>query len=217
MIIDKKEALRYLGYKGVEIDRNTGILLEECIREIKSISKPRETYDIFSIEKDSSGILVKDTNLALTGKSINKHLINSGKIAIIAATLGIEIDRHIALYSKTDLTKALIFDACASTAIEWVCDELQNKIKSLGEDDGYRITNRFSPGYGDFPMTVQKDISKVLKTYERIGLSVNENHLMIPRKSVTAIIGFQREKLQEESNVCDTCGQKDCIYRRDGE
>ena len=40
----------------------------------------------------------------------------------MAATIGNDIERKTRLYEKTNLTKALIFDACATTAIESVCD-----------------------------------------------------------------------------------------------
>ena len=52
------------------------------------------------------------------------------------------------------------------------------------------IRPRFSPGYGDLPIEIQKDIFRALDCPRRIGLTLNENLLMSPTKSVSAIIGI---------------------------
>ena len=56
---------------------------------------------------------------------------------------------------------------------------------------------------------------ELLKTYERLGLSVNESSIMIPRKSVTAFIGMKREKCRKENNKCKSCKYSDCVFRKE--
>lgn len=216
MVIDKNEVLRYLGYRGQNIDANIGNLLEECINELQIISKGKYVYNIFGIKRCDRRIILKDTTLSLFGEDINKHLMYSKRCALMAVTLGLEVDKRIALYSRTDLTKGIILDACASSAVEELCDCVEGEIKEEAKNMGYEITSRYSPGYGDFPIYVQKSILDVLKAYERIGLTVNENHIMIPRKSVTAVIGFQKVKCQEKNDKCSGCNQKNCLYRKSG-
>lgn len=217
MVIDKNEVLRYLGYRGQNIDASIESLLEECLNELQTISKDKYVYSIFDMERRNSHIALKDTTLIFKGADINKHLMYSKRCVLMAATLGLEVDKHIDLYSRTDLTKGIIFDACASSAIEGLCDSLEEKIRKEAKNMGYEITSRYSPGYGDFSMYIQKDILQVLKAYERIGLTVNENHIMIPRKSVTAVIGFQKVKCAEKNDKCSRCNQNDCLYRKSGE
>lgn len=214
MVIDKNEVLRYLGYSGQSIDKSIESLLEECIIELKMTSKGKYVYSIFDIERCNNSIALKDTILSFSGTDINKHLMYSEKCALMAATLGIEVDKCIGFYIKTDLTKGIILDACASVAIEGLCDTLEEEIKGKANDMGYEITNRFSPGYGDFPICIQKNILGVLKAYQSIGLTVNESHIMLPRKSVTAVIGFQKVKCAEKNDKCSRCNQSDCLYRK---
>jgi cobalamin-dependent methionine synthase I len=135
----------------------------------------------------------------------------------MAVTLGLEADRQIAFYTKTDLTKALVFDACAAAAVEALSDMVQDEIAVKAKTIGLEITARFSPGYGDFSIGIQREIVRVLKTYEKIGLGVNESSIMIPRKSVTAFIGMQSEKCSEKSHECDRCEDKNCLYRKDSD
>lgn len=215
MFIDKKEALRYMGYRGQEMDESMQNLLDVCIDEINNISKSSFTYQTYDIERSEEGLCLKGTTLILRGKSICEHLSNSGKCAVMAATLGLEVDKRIDFYSKTDLTKGLVFDACAAAAIEALCDITQKEIEEKAKAMNLIITQRYSPGYGDFPIDLQKEIARVLKTYEKIGLAVNEFSIMIPRKSVTAFIGMQSESCNIKTHRCSRCEDKNCMYRKD--
>ena len=52
---------------------------------------------------------------------------------------------------------------------------------------------RFSPGYGDLPLSTQKDFIRILNTERLAGVTINENYLMNPRKTVTAVCGLKKE------------------------
>lgn len=80
MKVERKEVLRYLGYKNQKIDKNTINLIEICSEEIISICKERFVYKIFDIEKEDGGIFLLDSMLVLKGDDINNHLINSKKM-----------------------------------------------------------------------------------------------------------------------------------------
>lgn len=215
MYIDRNEALRYMGYRGQRLDANTEKLLEACADEVMSISKKSCVYEIFDIERKEEGICLKGTTLVLAGEDINAHLSKAEKCALMAVTLGLEVDRRIAYYSKTDLAKGLIFDACAAAAVEALCDTVQDEIVLKAGAIGLEATSRYSPGYGDFDIAIQKEICKLLKTYERVGLSVNDSSIMIPRKSVTAVIGLQKEKCSDKGHKCKNCDNRYCLYRKD--
>lgn len=214
MIIDKLEILRYLGHTNQDIDSNTQQLLDECLIEINELMATNFVYEIFDLDKVDNSISLRDTILVMESKDISNHLAKSDKCALMSATLGLQVDMKIAYYSKTDVTRSLILDACASTAIEALCDEVETKIKKEACDHGYNITTRFSPGYGDLPITLQKSFTQVLRTYPRMGLTVTENSIMLPRKSVTAIIGWQKEEVTMKEIKCKSCNKANCTFRR---
>ena len=214
MYIDREEVLRYMGYRGQNIDHTTEKLLNDCIDEVARVSKESFLYEIFDIERTVKGLCLKGTTLTLGGEDIGKHLANSEKCALMAVTLGLEVDKRISFYSKTDIAKALVFDACATAAVESLCDAVQEKIETAAKSMGFETTTRFSPGYGDFSIGIQKELAKVLKTYEGIGLSVNESSIMIPRKSVTAFIGLRREKSDKSGHSCESCDSGNCSFRK---
>lgn len=222
MYVDRKEALRYMGYSGQKIDDNIQKLLDECIDEVMDISKESFIYEIFDIDRTGEGLILIGSTIILKGAAINAHLLEAERCAVMAATIGLEVDRRIAFYSKTNLTRGVVFDACAAAAVESLCDMVQDEIAAKAVTMGFEITSRYSPGYGDFSIDIQKDIARVLKTYEKIGLSVNESSIMIPRKSVTAVIGMQVGKCSVESHTCKShkcksCNDKYCLYRKVGD
>ncbi len=215
MHIDRKEALRYMGHRGQKLDHTLESLLDACIEEVKAVSRESFTYRIFDLEKQEQGLYLKGSTLLLMGKDIGAHLEKAEKCAIMAVSLGLEIDKRITIYSRTDLTRSVVFDACAVAAVEALCDEVQQEIEEKAKSMGLHINQRFSPGYGDFPIDIQKDIIKALGTYAKFGLGVNESSIMIPRKSVTAVIGLQGESCSAREHKCIKCGDKNCIYRED--
>lgn len=216
MKIDKKEVLRYLGYKDQEFDKNIFNLIEVCCSEVIAISKERSVYGIFDIERKNDKISLLGSTLILKNIDIKNHLSNSDKCVVMAVTLGIELDSRIAYYSRFNITKGLIMDACANTAIENLCDELQTQIMEEALKDNLHITNRYSPGYGDFSIGIQNDILNVLEAYKKIGLSVTENSILLPRKSVTALIGITNIVTPKPDYKCIDCKNEDCDFRREG-
>lgn len=220
--IDKNEVLRYLGHRGQEVDKNTDAMIDSCIGEILRISRCRYVYRIFDTKielyNDEPCIELTDARLRLTGKDIYRHLKDCQKCAVMAVTLGIEADNGIRIAQSTDMLKAVILDSCATELIEKVCDEVEGKIKSEAAVCGFGTNFRFSPGYGDLPITTQRDLLKALDADRKIGLTLTASSIMIPGKSVSAIVGFTKSSSKNNSrSTCDICSMREnCEFRRGG-
>ncbi|MDU1320168.1 MAG: methionine synthase [Clostridium botulinum] len=215
--IDKNQILRYLGYRGQEISNEIHSLIEECIKEIKTLVSLRSTYK-YSKVKINNQVNLIDIDLKLEGKDIIRHLEKSNKCCVMAATLGSEVDRKILYYEKVNMTKAVILDACATTAIEEYCDFIENEIKKEAAEDELNINWRYSPGYGDLDISIQRNLLKSLDAEKIIGLTVSSHNILIPRKSVTAIIGIIPKEVIVKKKSCNQCNKFDsCKFRKIGE
>ncbi len=180
---DISEVLRYLGAK--EGDASTLSLIYECIKEAEGKISARICYREFDIKK-TDGIL--DLGFAKTGsKALLRNLEGCGRIILFAATLGAEADRLMLRYTRTSPARAVVLDALLSERIEDLCDTFERDIVQ-----GELSRPRFSAGYGDLPLTFQKDIFAALDCERRLGLTLNESLLMSPTKSVTAVIGIKQ-------------------------
>lgn len=218
--ISKKEVLRYLGYRNQILSYDMENLIDITIDEAYNIIKPRYVYRYFEIlSKDSSYLELKDTNVYMKGKDISAHLNGSKECYLMAVTLGVEIDKKIRYYEHSSITKAMILDACATTAVENVCDIVCSIIKNDLKKDGLTITRRYSPGYGDFDINIQREILNLVDAEKLIGLTATRNNILIPRKSVTAVVGVIDEKLDDKTfEKCKSCpNYSKCAYRKESD
>lgn len=210
--INRREVYRYLGLRGAEPEEQMQVLIEECIRELYRVAQPRYLYQIYPLEitEDSLNLGLLETD----SKNLQKNLQGCEQVAVMAATLGADVDRLMHRYEVTAVTKSVILQAAAAALIESVCDVCQEEIRQAAEADGYFLRPRFSPGYGDFAIENQRAVIDGLMTAKRIGLSLVDSYMMVPTKSVTAVIGFSREYTACHREGCESCQLQSCQYRR---
>ena len=217
--IDKNEVLRYLEYKNQKIDDNLNSIIDDCIKLTKSKINPRYILGVYSILKekinDNYQIKFKDSELVIESKDLYKLLNDCSECIVLAATIGINIEKEIKLNSYSNLTKSIIIDACATTAIEEFCDKLQSNIELILNKEGKYITNRYSPGYGDLNIDLNEIFINLLRASSKIGVTITQDKIMIPRKSVVAIIGISEIKNKYNKKSCLDClNYNRCKYKK---
>ena len=134
---------------------------------------------------------------------------------MLGATLGIEADMLMKRYSVTEISKAVVVQACAAAMLEEYLDDWQEELREQKREEGYFLRPRFSPGYGDFDIHHQEDMLRMLDSARKIGLTMTDAHMLSPSKSVTAVIGMSREDIACHRVGCEACGKTDCMYRRE--
>jgi len=216
--IDRKEVLRYLGHRDQIIEEKLERLVCECIEELMGIAAPKYICRTLSITDRERSISLEGGLFELPGRAISRHLSGSGECILMAATLGSEVDKKIRYYEKIDLTKALILDACATVCIEAVCGRICEDIEKSELPVGKHLTFRFSPGYGDLPIDIQTGFLQVLNAGKRIGLTASSTNILLPRKSVTAVIGITEKNCAENKTGCAECSKSnECNYKKTGD
>ena len=203
--LNRSEALRYMGAKALNPDKMTSDIMDEVESELLKVCRPAYTFT--EIPKDSP---------ALGGNDIKEVVSESEKVLIIAETLGIYVEKLLRKTQITDMAKAVVVDAMASVAIEQFMDKIEDELKERYK--GLYFTNRFSPGYGDYPLEKQREVVKILNTEKKLGLSLSDSLLLNPTKSVTAVIGLNKNEVKGKINCtskCMKCGNKNCPYRRE--
>ena len=215
--VEKSEVLRYLGHNGQKIDNDLNSKINQCIKETKNKIDTKYVYQIYDIKKDLNlnTVQFENTNLILKSKDISELLRDCDKCVLMCATLGFNIEKNIRRYSYNNLTKGIIIDACATTSIEEVCDLVQDSILDKVAKEEKSLTMRYSPGYGDLDISANRDILNVLDAHRKIGVTVTNTGIMIPRKSVVALIGITNEKIGKVKRTCENCSNRfNCEYRR---
>lgn len=213
LCINKSEVFRYLGYNKNMSDEKVSAITDEIISEfLKSISL-KAIYKKFDIKFLDNGKLDLGF-LSLHSKNLQQNLKDCTEIYLFAATIGVFPDRLIQKYTHTSPSKAVISQAVGAAAIEAWCDFVYNKLKSEESLSEKYLRPRFSPGYGDFPLEAQKDIFSALDVQRKIGITLTDGYLMMPSKSVTAIVGVSNINTKCIPDGCEACNNQKCEYRR---
>ena len=213
--LDRAEAFRYMGYKGGEIKESILTITEECEKALLNVIKPRLAYKIFDISFAENGVEIMGTPLIFKGNDIKEHLTGCERCVLMCATLSSDVDKLIRSYEAEGMEKAFIADTLASAAVEQVCNKAETLIQQAVGN--YSFTWRFSPGYGDFPLDIQKEFINITEADKKIGLTVTESLILIPRKSVTAVIGISEKEIPKKRRGCGCCNMKDrCEFRKGG-
>lgn len=186
-----KEILRYAGCR--EASEEVLALLSECICECTGKLCYKVCYAEYPIDVRCDSL---DLGFArVQSKNLAKNLDGCEKIVLFAATVGLAMDRLIARYSRTSPAKAHLFQAIGAERVESLCDIFNGEITSCVKEAGGFTRPRFSPGYGDVPLSLQLDIFRTLDCERKLGVTLNTSLLMSPSKSVTAIIGVGKTKI----------------------
>lgn len=213
--IDRKEAFRYMGLHG-----KPGEVLAELAdiweKRLLSGVSPRFVYKVYPLEAKPEGLSCPGCSLLLPGADIAAHLQNCNRAALLCATLGMQAEQLRRTAKAHSAAEEMLADALENALIEQVCDMAQDKIAAdLPE---YYHTWRFSPGYGDLPLSVQADFLAAVNAEKRLGVTLSEGGMLVPSKSVTAVIGLSETPVPREKMGCGRCNmRKTCPYRAKGE
>ena len=193
---DFKEVARYLGYsRFVSPDQDVSELLEKAAQEMLAVMKPQAVFEIFDLTEnsvvstDSTNVTLRFADVTLQSRDLGRNLEGCSKVALLAATIGPQVDALIRRHSSLDPVYASILQATGAMYIEELVDLVNSEIKKIAEAQGLKTKPRYSPGYGDVPLQVQKDFFRLLPC-TRIGLTLMDTLIMAPEKSVTAFVGI---------------------------
>ena len=213
--IDVEETRRYAGLKkSASFDNKT---IEEICEDALLYLDVRGIWEIYDYDSEKN-IVLSNPNFEVKGESIIKHLSGCEKVACMAVTIGEKIEQEITdEFRKGGYVCSMILDAAATTAVEQAADAMEKIISQNIEKNGYKMRWRYSPGYGDWSLTEQKKFFKITNAKE-IGMRLSPALMLMPRKSVTAIIGLEKISVEknfvDEKNSCENCNKIDCPMRK---
>jgi hypothetical protein len=204
-----------LGYKeGEDRDLVSG-LIGEIFAEAEDISNIKAQYVIFDdihFEPASRILKVDDISFGIN-KIIFGQVRKSESIAIFLSTAGSEIGiRSRQAMKDRDLLRGYIYDVIGSEIVEAAADLMQEDLQQTMMESGYRITNRYSPGYCGWDVAEQHSLFGLIPE-NYCGIRLTPSALMDPVKSASGIIGIGRD-VKYNPYTCRMCNQEDCVYRR---
>jgi len=183
LTIDEKELKRRLS---VSSDFDVSVY-RKAADDVFCESTPKACFVRASVMVNADEITFPFANFH--SKDLSKNLSGCREAFVFAVTLGHGVERLLSKMSRLSSADFFIYDAACSALAESVCDIAENIIKG-----DIFCKPRFSPGYGDLPLSVQKDVLSVLNAEKLLGITLTDTNLMIPQKSITAFIGIRNQE-----------------------
>lgn len=224
--IDRAEMLRYLGYAGQELDPELVQRIDATIDEIEGTIHPRGIRRVFAVDaanRDTDGkpcIRLCGSAIELRGRDIYRHLKDARYCAIFACTLGMRSEQRLRLLASQNPLDGALYDAGCSAFVEAAVEQMDRAVKLQARLLEMRGNWRFSPGYGDCPLTCQPQVIAGLDATRICGITVTQTNLLMPTKSVTACIGLFEGAVRSSNSrpTCSICRMRPtCAFRARGE
>lgn len=201
MKLDQKEIARYLGRGAAALPPEVAAQAEACQKELAAAVTPRTIARRLPVD-------------TFTGESrdLAHHLRHCREGFLYAVTLGPAADRLLRRWAAQSMAKAAVGQAVCAAWLDQLCaDYCQSLLAQAGE--GAYLTPPFSPGYGDWALSVQGRVLNLLEAPKRIGLTLTNGGMLVPEKSITAVVGISDREEESCGQKCMRCKKKDCPFR----
>lgn len=202
MSLDRSEIARYLGYGGEPLTKDAEALASACERELREKTAPRSTARRMRRE-----------GLHFRSRDLERHIKGTDEVWLAAVTLGSEADRLLRIWSVENMAKAAVGQACCAVLMDELMDKIMQELKKKMPENEYLLP-AFSPGYGDFALEDQQYLLNLLNAGRRIGVSLTSGGMLVPEKSITAVIGITHKPAAACRAACVLCGKKNCKFRK---
>lgn len=212
-MLDRNEILRYMGATtGGDI---LGDMIDRAEKEVIAASRPKHVSKHIDIAVDMGKGVVSLAGTEIESRDLAAHLNGCNEGFLFACTLGLGVDSLVKRYGLTDVYMLPVIQATAAAYTEFCADAAQKEIEGYASGQGLYLRPRYSPGYGDFQLSCQRFLFDALQISKNIGVSLTDSFLMVPFKSVTAVVGLSSDPTQCHINKCMSCTAKNCPFRKE--
>jgi hypothetical protein len=212
--IPVSEVRRYMGFRGpVDNSPETDAMISKAVSALEKDCNPKYVSKAFPVKVE--GFSVSFADICIESRALARNLAGCTECILFAATAGTACDMLVKRASVTSSAYASCCQAAGAAAIEAYCDLINDTIRNEYEATGLYARPRFSPGYGDLSLSHQKDWFRLLDITKKTGIELTDSLLMVPTKSVTAIIGLSPNKLPCVKQGCEVCSMSQtCAFSR---
>ena len=166
--------------------------IKKAIDTAYTLIEGKGIYRTFAVEKIiEDRAIVQGSDSLFIGKNMVKLLKNCPYVTVMASTIGLGLEDKVETLKAGSPSDAYYLEVVGGWMADYMAEQLDKRIEPEIRKSGYGRTMRYSPGYGDWDLTCQGEMMRMTQA-SRIGISLTESFIMIPRKSVTAAIGWER-------------------------
>ncbi len=196
--IEERKVLRSLRIskidtlKGIKED-HIAKAIKDAIENAYTLIKGKACYRNFKIkEVTAEWVIIDESDRLFQGSNMVKLLKNCDYATLLVCTIGRDIVERVEELGKTSLTDAYYLDRVGAWMADYMAEQVGRVIETEIFKNGFKPTFRYAAGYGDWDLSAQSEIMR-LTGAKGIGVSVTDTFIMVPRFSVSAVIGWERK------------------------
>ena len=165
---------------------------EGYIDEALSLIHLRGAARRVAIKEKTPTCVALESGEVLDSRKLAAFLDDCTEVLLMGAAAGGEVTEAIRIDSAGDrLTRAVVLDAAASEMVDAALDWIMGYFRhALRRESKILMSKRYSAGYGDFLLSNQKMLFRLLQL-DAIGMEITEYCILVPEKSVTAVTGIR--------------------------
>lgn len=172
--------------------------LREAVRKATERASTMASYSAvfraFQAPRIADDTVFIDGTSEFRSASLARILLGTRFVALIAVTLGETWDAALdELAEQREAAHAWFLDAIGTRLADRAARVAEDRAAADMARQGLARTRRYRPGYGDLALEAQATLCALVDA-GRIGVTLNEAFALLPRKSVTGIIGFRAKE-----------------------
>ena len=214
LVVRKENVLAAMGMQLSQADNYVLGLIDEFTVQSKEISESRASFVLIDhpqFNKKKNTLLLDKVSLNL-GRVVTSYLKGSTYIVVFAATCGEKVEMlSKQLIREGHMLEGYIVDLIGSELAEETADFLHQYIEKNIVEGGFHVTNRYSPGYCNWPVSDQHQLFSTMEG-NTCGISLTPTSLMVPVKSVSGILGIG-QNVKRVAYKCRLCSDEKCVLR----
>jgi len=216
--LEKRQILRREGIRQQSSVRpEITNLIDELLVSIddEHILEPVCAYEIYPISRTDYPKISLAGDMVLHSPLLASALSSAEELAVAVCTIGPKLEKRVTDYlGAREPLRGLLLDGIGSAAVDSLAQEACELIQNEASLRGYQASSPFSPGIPDFPITEQWQIFRMVPS-EEIGVRLAASGIMVPRKSVSMVIGLgEKATIQKRGEACARCNlNKTCHYK----
>lgn len=189
--------------------------LDISMRKARCLIRPRYIFEEKKISALGADFIEIEGGTRFNTAKIPHFISGAERLVFLLVTIGPDIEKEASqLTSGDDTLSGYLLDRIGSYAVESLAENLEKRLRKNYSLIRKSVSSRFSPGYCDWPIEEQFKLAKVID-FSKAGVELNSNCMMIPKKSVSALVAVADAGVFKEFvSSCDICANSECDFRR---
>lgn len=180
--------------------------------EAQSLLAPAALYTILPVRDFQHQRVTLDGGAVFEGPLVARALAGATQVALAVCTVGPALDERVTALFTENPVRALALDGAGIAAVGGIARLASERVREEAAARGLRIGMRAEPGQEGWPIQQQRVLFDLLPA-EEIGVRLTASCLMLPRKSLSFVVGLGPE-MQPDAVTCDFCSKRErCAWR----